>query len=128
MKSRVLIFAVILVMSVLFLFAFSVIAQCEAISYIIGDADDDSNVTVSDATTIQMKLAKLDVKKFNEKAADIDHSGLDITDATNIQLYLAKYPNTYNIGEEVVEEATSVTQSENESFPYDEYELPIILG
>ena len=68
-------------------------------SYIIGDADMDGSVTVLDATAIQRTLADLPVSAFDEKAADVDGSGLDITDATKIQRCLAGIENPYHIGE-----------------------------
>lgn len=55
-----------------------------------GDADQDNEVTIFDATTIQRKLADLSTSRFNKKAADADGDGeLTIFDATAIQRYLA---------------------------------------
>ncbi|MBQ8538989.1 MAG: starch-binding protein [Ruminococcus sp.] len=54
-----------------------------------GDADKDGNVTIMDATTIQLHLAKTDVE-INLENADADTNGdVNIMDATTIQLYLA---------------------------------------
>ena len=49
----------------------------------LGDADCDGKVTISDVTCIQMKIAELPIQSgFSEQAADIDGSGvIDITDA-----------------------------------------------
>lgn len=51
---------------------------------------------------------------FNEKAADLDGSGIDISDATNIQRYLAEFDDPYNVNESVISEADPA-QSEYES-------------
>ena len=74
--------------------------------YLRGDADNDSKVTIIDATVIQKKLASIKVRSFNEKAADIDGKGLDITDATKIQRYLAGYADPDHIGEPFSDETT----------------------
>ena len=67
---------------------------------ILGDADDDGEVTILDATVIQRKLADFKVK--NPEAAvtrgDITGDGLDILDATMIQRYLACLDIQYVIG------------------------------
>ena len=69
-------------------------------SYLLGDADSDGGVTISDVSVIQMHLAMLNVPVFNEKAADSDRSGgITIIDATVIQQYLAKIENGYPVGE-----------------------------
>ena len=55
-----------------------------------GDADNDGQVAILDATLIQRKLGGLSTgKKFYEEAADVDDNGLDISDATWIQRYLS---------------------------------------
>ena len=63
----------------------------EADSY-IGDVDGDGKITVMDATTIQLHLAKLEtIKESKLDLADTDkNGGVDILDATFIQLYIAK--------------------------------------
>ena len=72
-------------------------------SYILGDADGDGEVTINDVTSIQKKIADLEVENFNDKAADIGRDGLDITDATSIQRYLADYKDGNHIGELITE-------------------------
>ena len=72
-------------------------------SYILGDADGDGEVTINDVTSIQKKIADLEVENFNDKAADIGRDGLDITDATSIQRYLADYKDDNHIGELITE-------------------------
>jgi hypothetical protein len=60
---------------------------------LIGDADLDGEVTILDATEIQLHLASL-VEFTNEqlKLADIDFfTGVNILDVTSIQLKLAGY-------------------------------------
>ena len=82
-----------------------------ATMYIRGDSDNDSQVTILDASWIQRKLSELSVtKNFKSKAADVDNNGLDISDATWIQRYLSGIGNNpHKIGE-----------------PFDPYELPFI--
>ena len=69
--------------------------------YYYGDADLNGKVEVSDATTVQQKLAKLiTLSKTAEKVADVDGSGVtDITDATMIQQKLAKLISEFPAGE-----------------------------
>lgn len=58
-----------------------------------GDADKDGNITIMDATTIQLHLAKTDVV-INLENADADLNGdVNIMDATTIQLRLANITN-----------------------------------
>ena len=69
---------------------------------ILGDADDDGEVTILDATTIQRTLASLPVESFNEAAADADGDGeVTILDATSIQRYLAGLAAYEGIGKPV---------------------------
>ena len=71
-------------------------------SFILGDADDDGDVTIFDATTLQRHLAQLPVTEFNEAAADADEDGdVTIFDATATQRYLAQLPTNPNIGKPV---------------------------
>ena len=60
------------------------------ITYMRGDADGDSFVTISDVTRIQRVLADLekDSNGIVKRNGDVDNNGLDITDATKIQMYL----------------------------------------
>ena len=62
-------------------------------SSIRGDADDDGEITILDATAIQRTLASLPVDSFNEIAADVDGDGeVTIIDATFTQRWLADLP------------------------------------
>lgn len=56
-----------------------------------GDANDDGDVNIQDATIVQMVVAKYPVEKINEKLADYDQNGeINIRDATSIQMIVAK--------------------------------------
>ena len=74
-------------------------AAAEGSGYICGDADGSGEVSILDATAIQRKLAGFSVPRFDERAADVDGSGLDILDATKIQRYLAGFSDAAHIGE-----------------------------
>jgi hypothetical protein len=72
-------------------------------SGILGDTDDDSVVSIMDATMIQHNLAQL-IKLSDEQfyRADVDaDSYLTILDATSIQLYLVQFDVDLPIGEPV---------------------------
>ena len=74
---------------------------------ILGDADLDKGVTISDATVIQKYLAKyFDLSAEQILCANITGDSLDITDATLIQKYLARYDLPYPIGQPIGEEPT----------------------
>jgi hypothetical protein len=80
--------------------AFSVRAS----SVILGDADGDGEVCITDATIIQRDVAKITVIKDDfRRSADVDNDGIiTIMDATNIQLWLAQISLAYPIGEPIV--------------------------
>ena len=68
----------------------------------LGDTDNDGNVTISDATVIQFRLASLPNQTFNESAADTDEDGnISIIDVTYIQKWLAGLPSNDNIGKPI---------------------------
>ena len=90
-------------------------------SFIRGDVNGDNEVTISDVTDIQKRLADMETPSFNERAADVDDNGLDISDATAIQRYLAEYENIYHIGETV-----TFTEPTTQPTSRDPYELPFI--
>ena len=71
--------------------------------YLLGDADGDGEITISDATIIQRALVGIEVPaSFNEAAADVDGDGeMTIADVTGIQRYLADIETPYAIGETV---------------------------
>ncbi len=93
--------------------------------YILGDANSDGVVTISDVTAVQMVLADISVPEFNEKAGDIDGNGLDVTDADNIQRYVAMYKDLLGIGVTVTE-TVPTTQKPTNAYKTDPYELPFI--
>lgn len=93
--------------------------------YILGDANSDGFVTISDVTAVQMVLADISVPEFNEKAGDIDGNGLDINDADNIQRYVAMYEDLLGIGGTVTVAEPS-TQKPTNAYKTDPYELPFI--
>ena len=71
-----------------------------AAGVLLGDADLDGEVTVTDATCVQRTLADLPVSgNFSLTSADIDKSGeLEVTDATFIQRWVAQIETPYPIG------------------------------
>ena len=71
---------------------------------ILGDADNDGEVTIIDATCIQRTLAGLPVTAYVEKASDADLDGeVTILDATAIQRWLVGLDKLYPIGEQLSE-------------------------
>jgi len=70
-------------------------------AYIIGDADNNGEVDILDATCIQRYLASYTVRSFNIDAASITGETVSIIDATVIQRYLAGYSDPHHIGETV---------------------------
>ena len=67
---------------------------------VLGDADGDGKVTISDVTAMQRMVAEIDVQGFSAEAADIDGDGkITINDVTLVQYYLAEMPVPYPIGE-----------------------------
>lgn len=80
---------------------------------VLGDADLDGVITITDATTIQRILAKLATATAKQKfLADVNGNGeLDITDATYIQRYLAKLPIQYEVGKKIIAETQAPTSA-----------------
>ncbi len=70
---------------------------------ILGDADGDGSVTISDATMIQKYLAEFDMpENFVLKACDADGDGrVTINDVTAIQKYLAEMDAPEGIGKPI---------------------------
>ena len=67
---------------------------------ILGDADGDGDLNITDATCIQRHLAEIPVYEYIEEAADTDGDGqVSIIDVTMIQRYLAQLPCSEGIGE-----------------------------
>ena len=75
----------------------------ETIVYMLGDADGDGIITISDATVIQRVLAHIidDEDGMITLRGDVNEDGLDIGDVTKIQFYLAHLYVAEPIGTEV---------------------------
>lgn len=80
---------------------------------LLGDADGDGEITISDATMIQKYIADYNMPdNFQITACDVNGDGsVNIYDVTEIQRFLADFGNPYHIGEPV---------------RYDEYELAFL--
>ena len=72
-------------------------------SVLLGDANGDGYVNISDVTDIQRAVAEMDtLDDLRKKAADINGDGVvTIDDATFLQTYLAEFGTAYPIGEVV---------------------------
>ena len=70
---------------------FEAVANATIIGY-LGDLDADKNISILDATQVQLSLASLATLTSNQKLlADVDRGGdVSILDATDIQCYLAQ--------------------------------------
>lgn len=95
-KSRI--FTSVLLSAVALLLACTVVS---AASYTLGDADQDQDVSIIDATAVLRSVA--DIKKISDGtafyAADVDKSGsIEAIDATYIQRWLANINTTHPIG------------------------------
>lgn len=68
-------------------------------TYLVGDVDKNGEVTVTDATLIQMNVAKINTPALDEVAGDVNGDGeLTVADATYIQRFVAKYDDGFGIG------------------------------
>ena len=86
----------------------------------IGDANLDGSVSISDATEIQMHAAKMkNLSGDNATAADVNgDNSITIKDATMIQLYLARqYNQSGNCGNIIGEDPTNPTTPTNPTDP-----------
>ncbi|MBQ3286063.1 MAG: dockerin type I repeat-containing protein [Ruminococcus sp.] len=82
-------------------------------SNILGDADGDGEVTIIDATAVQVKLANQSVSGFFEQNADVDKNGrIESIDVTYIQRYLNELDPPYPIG---VQPTAAPTQSSTDA-------------
>lgn len=74
--------------------------QKEKDMHICGDAKVNNKIEIIDATSIQQKLAHIEVTDFSELYGDADENKkLEILDATYIQQYLARIPTTTRVGQ-----------------------------
>lgn len=72
------------------------------VTYILGDVDNSGEVSILDATEVQLLIAQLvdPQDEYTQLRADIDCDGvLSIMDATSIQMYIAGYEVDEPIGE-----------------------------
>ncbi len=69
-------------------------------SVLLGDANGDGYVNISDVTDIQRAVAEIDtLDDLRKKAADVNGDGVvTIDDATILQMYLAEFATDYPIG------------------------------
>ena len=72
--------------------------EINADTILCGDADNDGEITVLDATAIQRVLVDYEVASFDIQAADIDGDGLNIMDATVIQRWMVGYETNRDVG------------------------------
>ncbi len=72
----------------------------DALTYVLGDADGDGMISVTDATLIQRLLSGMPVSDPDtvERNSDVDGEGLSITDATWIRRYIARVDIPYEVG------------------------------
>lgn len=89
---------------------------------LLGDANGDGKVNVTDATNIQQYVAVLTtLNEACQKAADVDGNGIiNVADATAIQRYVAGFETGYDIGkpipsEDNTEPSTEVTDPSEEN-------------
>ena len=70
-------------------------------SVLLGDANGDGYVNISDVTDIQRAVAEMEtLDDLRKKAADVNSDGVvTIDDATFLQTYLAEFETAYPIGE-----------------------------
>lgn len=69
---------------------------------ILGDVDGDGEITIVDATAIQLHIAGLPTTAYFDEAADTDCDGeITIADASFVQRYLVALPTNDKIGKPV---------------------------
>lgn len=80
---------------------------------ILGDANCDGIVTISDATCVQLKAAELHLScDFSEQAADVDgNKEINAADALYIQKWVALLETPYTIGEKLQAPTEHVTEA-----------------
>ena len=119
--------------SIRFLFAFTLtiiiiasimITPRGATVLLLGDADGNGEVCITDATMIQRDVAQIiEIEEKFRRSADVDCDGIiTIMDATSIQRWLAQFPVAYPIGELIsitAEETTVVHHTLPAEYPTD---------
>ena len=70
---------------------------------LLGDANADNHVNISDVTKLQRHMAELEtISGVYLKASDVNADGyVNIDDATAIQRFLAEFDNPYPIGKKL---------------------------
>lgn len=98
MKKVKLLFVFVLMISIT---VSAVTFSVGALSTILGDADGDGEVCITDATKIQRDVAQIiEIEDVFRQSADVDNDGIvTIMDATAIQRWLVHFSVVYPIGE-----------------------------
>ena len=114
MKTVKLLFAFIIVIVIA---ASAITFPVGASSAILGDADGDGDVCITDATRIQRDVAQITaIDNDLRRLADVDNDGIiTIMDATSIQRWLVHFSVTYPIGESLITPTESTTLSSEAS-------------
>lgn len=75
--------------------------RTNVVTFLLGDVDGDSEITIADVTLIQRYLCDLHVPdpKAVERCGDVNGDGLDIADAARIQRSIVGIPVSEPIGE-----------------------------
>lgn len=75
----------------------------DEVSYVLGDTDENGEVTINDVTVIQQYLADYSVSNQDAVVRNgyVEGEGLNISDATLIQMYIAQMQTIYPIGKSV---------------------------
>ena len=83
--------------------SYAIYPEKEPVIGILGDADEDDEISILDATAVQRHLAELTVLTDRGMLlGDVDRdTEITILDATGIQRYLADIPSYDGIGEEI---------------------------
>lgn len=104
MKRNTVILAVFLVILTVFI-SVSTTATANDATFLLGDADGDDDISVTDATLIQRDVAQIQLLPFDRhNASDTDHdSYITVMDSSLIQRWLVHLKVTYPIGENVAE-------------------------
>ena len=73
------------------------------VTFILGDADGDGQITILDATKIQRVLADLDIDEDGmiSLRGDVNEDGLNIMDATTVQRHIADFAIAVSVGTSV---------------------------
>ena len=89
--------------------------------YLIGDANNDGCVNISDVTFIQQVIAESEADHDGTvtRRCNVDGKELSVSDATAIQRFIAEFENNpYNIGSEAKDFGNNK----------EDYELPLVSG